>query len=69
MDNHKIVVTLLLITIILSVLSVIVTLSVQFGGLEIFKSNKTPNVVIEGDPVDSNAAQVGLTVQKTGETG
>jgi hypothetical protein len=65
MDNQKVVVTLLLITIILSVLSVIVTLSFQFPDL--FKSK--PNVVFEGDPVDSNSASVALAIQPTGGPG
>jgi hypothetical protein len=68
-DNQKVVVTLLLITIILSVLSVIVTLSIQFGGLDLFKSQKNPNVIIVGDPVDSNSASVSLGVQPSGGTG
>jgi len=69
MDNHKIVVTLLLITIILSVLSVIVTLSVQFGGLELFKSNKNPNVIIVGDPVDSTPGSLGFEIKSPGSVG
>lgn len=67
MDNQKVVVTLLLITIILSVLSVIVTLSLQFGGANLFGAK--PNVVIQGDPVDSNSASVGFEIKSPGGAG
>ena len=62
MDNQKIVVVLLLITIILSVVSVVLTLGVNLPEL---KRSQT-QVQFEGDPVGSNAGNVQLAVEASG---
>ena len=65
MDNQKIVVTLLLITIILSVLSVVVTLSMNVGPINL---GKTKVVMLPGPDVSGNG-NIALTVQRAGSGG
>ncbi len=63
MDNQKVVVILLLLTIILSVISVVITVSMQ---VKPTNSGNNSDLVFEGDPVDSNTANVNFVVTKGG---